>query len=329
MSESIIYALSTTKQWKECLNLVKSLEKHAVPTGKTYDSIISALFLHAEEEPAWKLLQEMIDKEKQPGDCTFLSYISYLDSVKDSKQFLEKSERLFNFWSTNDIIISEVIASKLIKLFETRKKRVSITTISVKGDCPRCRTRLPETIITDDDFNQLKSAFFDRVIIGKDVFCKTSPDELAAFNRFLKDKHHYDVIIDGLNVAYSVGVKKPVHVTSGVVSSVVEHYARQNKSVLVLGRNHMKKWPHIERIKNYSRLFLTQNLSEDDPYLLYCALNSGRGTIIVSRDMMRGHLYLLKEPHLKLLFRRWLSISRHHLLTQRKDGKLIINVSRF
>lgn len=73
-------------------------------------------------------------------------------------------------------------------------------------------------------------------------------------------------------------------------------------------------------VKQNATVFLTNNISQDDPYTLYCGLHSGLNTIIVTRDFMRSHLYLLKDKHNKLLFNRWLKQSRYHLLHVAADN---------
>lgn len=100
------------------------------------------------------------------------------------------------------------------------------------------------------------------------------------------------------------------------VASVVKHFVSQNKKVLVFGRVHMKDWPkrNWHFITSHASVFLTEDLSQDDPYLLYCALACGPHTIVVSRDLMRSHIYLLKTPYYKNLFKRWLTQNRQQLL---------------
>ncbi|KAJ8957902.1 hypothetical protein NQ318_001898 [Aromia moschata] len=43
-------------------------------------------------------------------------------------------------------------------------------------------------------------------------------------------------------------------------------------------------------------------------------LNSGKDTVIVTRDLMRGHKFLLRSPRHKILFNRWLCQRQHQLL---------------
>lgn len=106
---------------------------------------------------------------------------------------------------------------------------------------------------------------------------------------------------------------------------MVAHFVRQNKRILVLGRQHMKNWPlkNWDYITKNSTVFLTENISQDDPYLLYCALNSGKDTILVTNDFMRGHKFRLKSPKHKQLFSRWLSQRQYHIATVTAKGRPI------
>lgn len=86
----------------------------------------------------------------------------------------------------------------------------------------------------------------------------------------------------------------------------MKHFTEQKKRVLILGREHMKRWPHfIKRVEsNDGQVFLTENLSEDDPYFIYAALKSGPTCDIFTRDLLRTHAHQL-GPHLGSIFRRW------------------------
>lgn len=109
---------------------------------------------------------------------------------------------------------------------------------------------------------------------------------------------------------------------------MVKHFAKQKKKVLVCGRLHMKKWPkaNLDIIYSNSSVFLAENLSQDDPYLLYCALSCGLNTTIISRDLMRSHLFLLKDPYYKSLFRRWLSQNLYQISYIDHRGKISFQV---
>ncbi|KAG8326650.1 hypothetical protein J6590_035744 [Homalodisca vitripennis] len=69
----------------------------------------------------------------------------------------------------------------------------------------------------------------------------------------------------------------------------------------------MKRWPSgdMSYIYNNAHVFLTEDISQDDPFLLYATLYSGLGTCFVSQDLMRGHKFLLADPKLQATFIKW------------------------
>lgn len=98
---------------------------------------------------------------------------------------------------------------------------------------------------------------------------------------------------------------------------MVSYFVQQNKKILLIGRSHMKRWPSInwDYITANSTVFLTQNISQDDPYLLYCALSSGEDTILVTNDLMRQHKFRLNSRKYKMLFSRWLTQRQYQIKT--------------
>lgn len=91
----------------------------------------------------------------------------------------------------------------------------------------------------------------------------------------------------------------------------------------------MTKWPAWNLITQNAKTFLTDDISQDDPYLLYCALICGINTKIISRDLMRSHVFLLKDQHYKRLFNRWLFQNRCELLHVNEKGNVFIKVNYF
>lgn len=220
--------------------------------------------------------------------------------------------------------------------------------IYFRGFCGNCKQKLEVANISDDVFENLKKKILENVIVGKNIFSKTTPAELSRFQKFLKTLNNVDVIIDGLNIAYVCGTNQTTKVYATLVSfnlnfvvfllkfherffqlaHVVAHFVERNKKVVVLGRKHMESWPKKEwgYVKRNADLFLTENLSLDDPYLLYCALHCGKNSTILSRDLMRSHLFLLKDPKDKIMFSRWLEQSLLQLSFVRNDGKVFFKV---
>jgi mitochondrial ribonuclease P protein 3 len=104
---------------------------------------------------------------------------------------------------------------------------------------------------------------------------------------------------------------------------VVDHFVKKDKNVLVFGRKHMNSWPknHMMYIKQNATLFLTENLSQDDPFLLYATLKNGPDTCFLSRDLMRSHAYLMGRE-LKPVFRRWQQARQYGLIYAGNDGQM-------
>lgn len=173
----------------------------------------------------------------------------------------------------------------------------------------------------------LSDQFLNKVLVRDNVFLKSTPNEVEKFEKFLSRSSRFDIVIDGLNVAYSTGVKKPPHVCAKILASVVKYFTSQNKHILMFGRQHMNFWPKYEMdfIRKNSSIFLADNLSQDDPFLLYAALKSGPTTDFFSRDLMRGHSFLL-GPELKKVFRRWQQEHQYSLITTTNSGKVVIQV---
>jgi ribonuclease P protein 3 len=120
------------------------------------------------------------------------------------------------------------------------------------GVCKCCNGKLQSFDLTEEEFKDLQTYIIKNIIVGKDVFSKTTPEELLRFKHFVSNMDKYDVVIDGLNVGYSAGVKQTTMVFSALVASVVSHFVNRGKKVLVMGRNHMNKWPK-KKLEIYSR----------------------------------------------------------------------------
>lgn len=71
--------------------------------------------------------------------------------------------------------------------------------------------------MSQGDFNELKNKVFENVIVGRDVFIKTTPEEVERFKKFVVNMGRFDVVLDGLNVAYASGTKKSPRVFSALV----------------------------------------------------------------------------------------------------------------
>lgn len=96
----------------------------------------------------------------------------------------------------------------------------------------------------------------------------------------------------------------------------------------MLGRKHMSKWPRqqMQQIREIADVFYTNNISQDDPYLLYATLRSGPTATFCSRDLMRGHAFLLGTG-LKNVFQKWRQQHQYKLAWTTNSQEVVINVS--
>ncbi|XP_055854477.1 mitochondrial ribonuclease P catalytic subunit [Episyrphus balteatus] len=325
--ENLIHGLLATSYWKDSLDILKMIKLSSSPSIHVYSLIISKAFLSNEIDLGWKFLEEMIEADKQPTCEVYISYIQY--SSLDSVKFVENIEKLFNFLGKYEILISEAVIEKLKGTIETLDHRINLTKLNGNGKCVNCQSHMRNISISDEEFEKLSSSFLERVLIRKDVFLKSSPKEVENFTKFIEKTGPFDCVIDGLNVAYSCGAKKPSKVFVNLLSSVVKYLKRQNKHVLVLGRKHMDTWPKegMNYVKRNSCVFLTNNLTQDDPFLLYAAIKSGQSTDFFSRDLMRSHAFLL-GAELKYIFKRWQQEHQYSLVTVSDKGIIVKEPTR-
>lgn len=86
--------------------------------------------------------------------------------------------------------------------------------MNLSGQCRSCHGKVEKLQLTDLDFANLKEAFLKNVIVGKDIFIKSNQVEMAKFQDFISKLKPHDVVLDGLNIAYSNGLSKGPRVFS-------------------------------------------------------------------------------------------------------------------
>nr|XP_002741342.2 PREDICTED: mitochondrial ribonuclease P protein 3-like [Saccoglossus kowalevskii] len=260
-------------------------------------------------------------------DATMRTMIKVFHCRTNDRVFIENSERivhsLFDYMRQEPYFPSKDLADEIGRWFKTKrheKWRSGYAGLDENGICGICGKQLDPLTLTDNEFKQLHDQIMEKVIKSKDVYLKTSPQELKAFIEYVNDGPSYDVVIDGLNVAHI----DPFVNKSLQLRQVVVYFAEQlRKRVLVIGRRHMLSYRgdwqayNMTWIKEIADCFFTDNVSHDDPFLLYATLHSGNNAVYVSRDMMRDHKALLdKQTH--AYFVRW---QRSHQFVPEKIRK--------
>ncbi|XP_016987023.1 mitochondrial ribonuclease P catalytic subunit [Drosophila rhopaloa] len=326
--EHVIHGLvATNDDWQSALPLLEMMKVTSAPTVAAYSALAEKSFNveSPEQELAWRLLEEMAAARKPPKCEVYLALLNRLASESD--KLPAQLKRLMQFLERHEILVSQRVAERLQELAQQVPQllEVSSTSLGPLGKCQACQKHLQPVAITDEQFRQLSECFLERVLIRRDVFQRSTPEEVARFKKYVEKTAPYDCVIDGLNVAYSTGTKKSPQQLAKLVATVVRHFRDQDKRVLVLGREHMRNWSKqaMHYVQSNASLFLTNNLSHDDPFLLYASMRSGQDTDFFSRDLMRSHAFHL-GPELKPIFRRWQQQHQFSLVTQTQTGRIIV-----
>ncbi|XP_049763232.1 mitochondrial ribonuclease P catalytic subunit [Schistocerca cancellata] len=314
-SESAAMALSHTSRWQDAFELLDMIKLTHHPKSAVYTSLAVAAFRNGNNELAHSVMEEVFERDdRRPGPEAYLAWLQHSDP-----------EELLHFIATHgEKPTDEVVCALSEKLEADRGFQANFTTVNKRGICQTCNKQLTPQLPTPTEYKQLQVAMLDRVLLSDDVFLKTSPKEVVHFQNMLKKNRTWDVVIDGLNVAFASGSSSSSN-HAKLLFLVVEQFWRQGEKVLVLGRKHMKNWPkrQMEALSNCAQLFLADNLSQDDPLVLLAALHSGLGTKIVSRDLMRTHMFLLKDKELRSIFRRW-QYSHQCFFEIKNNGRVVI-----
>ncbi|KAH8386731.1 hypothetical protein KR093_002336 [Drosophila rubida] len=325
--EHLIHGLvATTDHWQRAVPFLQMMKVTSAPSVTAYSALAAKAFSASQPELAWQLLEEMLELRRLPKCEVYLAQLE--SSARHAPTFPAQLERLLQFLGKHSILISDKVAQQLFILAQRLPHQLQVTSTHLErlGKCAACQQHLEHVAIGDADFVKLRDAFLDKVLIRKDVFQKSTPEEVARFKQYVKQTAPYDCVIDGLNVAYSTGNKKPPQQLAQLLATVVRYFKERRKRVLVLGRQHMRSWskPAMQYIQSNACVFLTSNLSQDDPFLLYATLHSGQDTDFFSRDLMRSHAFLLGSE-LKPIFRRWQQEHQYSLATQTQPmGKIVV-----
>jgi mitochondrial ribonuclease P protein 3 len=217
--ENLIFALCMSDGWKESFKYLDMIRLSCRPATMVYSAMAKAAFDHSDRDTGWQLLDQMINEEKFPK-C--LAYFAWIDlCLRDPSTCLENLNKMLEFVEANNIILSDVVVARLESVFQKFDYKCGRSTISMTYQCTSCKRPLNPLVVSVEDFYRVKESFLEKVLIRKDVFQKSSPVEVERFLAFLdKNVRPYDIIIDGLNVAYSAGTQKPAHVYSKLVSLV-------------------------------------------------------------------------------------------------------------
>lgn len=216
--ENLILGLVGTTHWRDGLELMEMMKLTAAPSLPVLNEMTMKAFKMQDIELGWKLLHQMLDERKQPKCEVFLTYLDII--AKDLKTLPGELDKFFISLKKHDVVITTKTANAINELASKHHKLFSCTLTNLKrqGKCGSCGLHLENVSLSDEDFHRLQDVFLEKVLIRKDVFQKSTPEELKRFTEYIERTGPYDCVIDGLNVAYSMGSKKPPQALANLVS---------------------------------------------------------------------------------------------------------------
>lgn len=316
--EGIVMGICCTPLWRDSLEFIKVSKIKDDITVNTFVCVILRAFEEEEVDLGWTLFQNMFDRHRIIPLEIVVAWFNLCE-----KQVNFSHCRVLEFLKNNEYIIKEDLAELIRnKLNQSGIKTTTTMIYHNNGKCKNCNQVLEVAKVTDSDFKVLQKLFLSNVMIGKNIFNNSSPEELNNFKDFIGITAPYDVVVDGLNLAYAYRGKIGDH---SLTKIVMKNFIKKKLKVLLVGRKHLVKMlgKEFEFIKKNAHIFFTNDLSKDDPFVLYAAMYSGIDTKILTRDLMRGHKFLLEDTNIKSIFQKWLQKNRLRLKIRAGDEVII------
>lgn len=305
----LIRGLIQSDRWREAFQLLEDFKKVMTPSVNNYDDCIQGALLHRDVNIAWNLYQELLSLKLTPRLETLKALFDFGKDIKDD-HYSNKLLDILLYLRNNHLYPGESLALSIKTWFESipgKQWKGQFTTIQTSGQCSACGNTIESIQLSPEEYDFLKEKIMRDVIDGGDQYRKTTPQELKRFVKFIKSCPPFDVVIDGLNVAKMFNKVRD----SQLLLDVVSLLAKQNLQLLVLGRKHMLKqcsqWRRheMEKVQEQAHCFFADNISEDDPFLLYATLNSGNHCKFITNDLMRDHKACLLDAKTQHLFFKW------------------------
>ncbi|XP_031623922.1 uncharacterized protein LOC116341153 isoform X2 [Contarinia nasturtii] len=230
------------------------------------------------------------------------------------------TDKLFSLCEKLNMQFNEPSIKELVNVLERHGHHAKTTNINLSGTCNMCKNQLEVVrTLTNAEFNILQTEFMNNVVKGADIYQNTTPEEWDSFEQMIQKNGPFDIVIDGLNVSYQANLnnvqanglsklslsndyyKSPC---SYSLADAAKQLIDEGRRVLVIGKKHMKVWSTMEDIRQIATVFLVENDSNDDIFLLYAAIYSGENACILTRDHMRNHKHAIGEEYDEL-FKLW------------------------
>lgn len=109
---NIFLALSSTIEWKRCIELIENYDiKCAHSTVATFSLLAANAFWADEPSIGWQLLDKIVETDFAPQCIAFVAYWNHCSQHHDDK--VERIEKMLEFISANDVLISRNVLNGL------------------------------------------------------------------------------------------------------------------------------------------------------------------------------------------------------------------------
>lgn len=318
MSTTLVRNLCNIGEWRKAIKVIQKFETNDRSFLRhVYTDLISYLYNCGEADKAYEYLLISFKKGKGPTDLAYMSYLKY--HLKNKHTVHEKIEELFSLWRKYGVILSKQAIQEYVAVCSDLGW--SVKEANLEGlQCTVCKQKLLQTL-SDKDYERLCKVTEQKLIFNN-LYCVSNPAEIKKFINFINNGKPYDIIIDVLNFIYS-NIDGYQMLKRNLV-----HFKKEGKKVLIIGRRHVKYMIEKLNLSQLANYFFVDNLSKDDPFILYAAFASGRNARIVSNDFMRQHKFAINDIELNILFKRWQLSQQYTFLKEEQDvDKLTQNLS--
>lgn len=324
-TESLILGLALTDKWRDGLELLERVELTCKPRTLPMCALAQSALTAGDIETSIALMQRIVRARRDMPDFVLDAWLE--EGCRRGQPHL--LHRLVDFLGRHRVWPNAGVADRLGRAFqEAGGYTATHTTVdSATGRCGHCNRTLQSGQLDDGEYARLRAALMERVVLGDDVFLGSNPAEIDRFRRFVAKEAPFDIVVDGMNVAYRHCGNKDSHKNKMMqILHVVQHFSRLGAKVLVLVKKHTEHWwpSGAARIRRSAFLYTIQDMSRDDVFILYATVHSGRGARFVSSDYMRDHVFRMRHPDLEALFQKWQRSSQLHLEYIDRDGRLTL-----
>ena len=237
------------------------------------------------------LFREIEQRNLNPDDALVRSVFLSLRQTDDIAAYVDLINQGLRKHAT---ILEEASEKEATELLTARGWTVKPTTIHQNGKCNCCSSQLEPPTLDEGLQKMLRSEMQRMLERTKDVVM------FSRFQKWLKKNGPFDVIVDGLNVAFAgTGTMVP-----GNISKVVNHFEALGHRVAVLAKAHVLTYEPLRHLQFAGRLFCVDESRLDDLYWIYAAVEGGLEVQCITNDKMRDHARHL-DPSKIPLFVKW------------------------